>query len=78
MRFYELSKNTKPIYEARGTYTNGKPLPPHVSVRFEQAFGLALWLLSVLECRQLNGEKWRVLSNLKKEEYYMNMIRNRI
>ena len=29
-------------FEARGTYTNGKPLPPHISVRFEQAFGVAL------------------------------------
>ncbi len=29
-------------YENRGTYPNGKPLPPHISVRFEQAFGVAL------------------------------------
>ena len=26
----------------RGTYTNGKPLPPSISVCFEQAFGVAL------------------------------------
>ncbi len=29
-------------FEARGTYTDGKPLPPYISVRFEQAFGVAL------------------------------------
>ncbi len=29
-------------FESRGTYPNGKPLPPHISVRFEQAFGVAL------------------------------------
>ena len=29
-------------YEARGTYTNGTPLPPHIAVGFEQAFGVAL------------------------------------
>lgn len=29
-------------YEARGTYTDGKPLPPHIRVSFEQAFGVAL------------------------------------
>jgi len=29
-------------FEARGTYTNGEPLPPNISVHFEQAFGVAL------------------------------------
>ena len=29
-------------FEARGTYTNGKPLPHSVYVCFEQAFGVAL------------------------------------
>jgi hypothetical protein len=29
-------------FEARGTYNDGRPLPPYVSVMFEQAFGLAL------------------------------------
>ncbi len=29
-------------FEARGTYLNGKPLPPYISVRFEQAFDAAL------------------------------------
>lgn len=29
-------------FEARGTYTNGAPLPPHILVNFEQAFGVAL------------------------------------
>ena len=27
---------------ARGTYTNGEPLPPNISVSFEQAFGVEL------------------------------------
>lgn len=35
---YDLTFN----YEARGTLTNGKPLTPYISVRFEEAFGLAL------------------------------------
>ncbi len=29
-------------YEPRGTYNDGKPLPPYIAVRFEQAFGVAL------------------------------------
>jgi len=29
-------------YEARGNYRDGSPLPPHIVVRFEQAFGIAL------------------------------------
>ncbi len=29
-------------YRARGIYTNGKPLPPNIAVRFVQAFGAAL------------------------------------
>lgn len=29
-------------YEPRGTYNDGKPLPPHIAVSFEQAFGVAL------------------------------------
>lgn len=29
-------------YEARGTYRDGTPLPPHILVRFEEAFGVAL------------------------------------
>lgn len=29
-------------FEARGTYTDGSPLPPYIAVRFEQAFGVAL------------------------------------
>ena len=29
-------------YEARGNYRDGSPLPPHIVVRFEQAFGVAL------------------------------------
>ncbi|CAB5098203.1 hypothetical protein D3OALGA1CA_1251 [Olavius algarvensis associated proteobacterium Delta 3] len=29
-------------FEARGTYTDGTPLPPHILVSFEQAFGVAL------------------------------------
>ena len=35
---YDLTFN----YEARGTLTNGKPMTPYISVRFEEAFGLAL------------------------------------
>lgn len=29
-------------FEARGTFNDGTPLPPNISVRFEQAFGVAL------------------------------------
>ncbi len=29
-------------YEARGTYRDGRPLPPHILVTFEEAFGVAL------------------------------------
>ena len=29
-------------FEARGNNTNGKPLPPYISVRFEKGFGVAL------------------------------------
>jgi hypothetical protein len=29
-------------YETRGFYNDGKPLPPSIAVRFEQAFGMAL------------------------------------
>lgn len=29
-------------FEARGTYRDGTPLPPHICVSFEQAFGVAL------------------------------------
>jgi hypothetical protein len=29
-------------YEERGTYNNGNPLPPYISVTFEQAFGIEL------------------------------------
>lgn len=31
-------------YEARGTYNDGTPLPPHIRVDFEQALGAALSL----------------------------------
>ena len=46
-------------YEARGTYTNGDPLPPCISVRFEQAFGVALsfrcFRVQALERREVNN-----------------------
>jgi len=29
-------------FVARGTFANGEPLPPHIAVKFEQAFGVAL------------------------------------
>lgn len=29
-------------FEPRGTLSDGRPLTPHIAVRFEQAFGLAL------------------------------------
>lgn len=29
-------------FVGRGNYNDGKPLPPYISVRFEQAFGVAL------------------------------------
>ena len=51
---YDLRFN----YEARGTYTNGEPLPPCISVGFEQAFGVALtfrcFRVQALERRELS------------------------
>jgi hypothetical protein len=29
-------------FQDRGTYRDGRSLPPHIAVRFEQAFGMAL------------------------------------
>jgi hypothetical protein len=29
-------------FEERGTYTDGSPLPPYISVEFEQTFGVSL------------------------------------
>lgn len=44
-------------FEARGNYTNGEPLPPNVSVSFEQAFGVALsfkcFRVRVIERREI-------------------------
>jgi len=46
-------------FEARGTYTNGKPLPPNISVSFEQAFGVALsfrcFRVQAIERREMEG-----------------------
>ncbi len=42
-------------YQARGNYTDGKPLPPCIAVSFEQAFGVALsftcFRVEAVECR---------------------------
>jgi len=52
---YDLTFN----YETRGTLTNGKPLTPYISVRFEQAFGLALsfkcFRVQVVERREIEN-----------------------
>jgi len=44
-------------FEERGTYTNGKPLPPYILVSFEQAFGVALFFkcmrVQVIERRDI-------------------------
>lgn len=46
-------------FEERGTYTNGKPMPPHIVVSFEQAFGVALTFTSfkvqAIERREIEG-----------------------
>ena len=50
-------------YEDRGTYTSGKSLPPCISVRFEQAFGVALsfkcFRVQAIERREIDNAKSR-------------------
>ncbi len=53
---YDLTFN----YEARGTLTNGKPLTPYISVRFEQAFGLAL----SFKCFRVQAVERREIENV--------------
>ncbi len=47
-------------FEVRGTYTNGKPLPPHISVSFEQAFGVAL----SFKCFRVQAVERREIKNV--------------
>ena len=46
-------------FEARGNNTNGKPLPPYISVRFEKGFGVALsfrcFRVQAIEQRKMNN-----------------------
>ncbi len=53
---YDLTFN----YETRGTLTNGKPLTPYISVRFEQAFGLAL----SFKCFRVQAVERREIENV--------------
>ncbi len=53
---YDLTFN----YEARGTLKNGKPLTPYISVRFEQAFGLAL----SFKCFRVQAVERREIENI--------------
>ena len=47
-------------YGARGTYTDGEPLPPYIHVSFEQAFGVELsftcFRVQVLERREIDND----------------------
>ena len=47
-------------FEERGTYTNGKSLPPYIKVTFEQAFGMALsfrcFRIEVIGRTEINNE----------------------
>ena len=47
-------------FEERGTYTNGKPLPPNISVSFEQAFGVAL----SFKCFRVQAIERRAIQNV--------------
>ena len=53
---YDLTFN----YEARGTLTNGEPLTPYISVRFEQAFGFAL----SFKCFRVQAVERREIENV--------------
>ncbi len=47
-------------YQERGTYSNGRPLPPNIKVTFEQAFGMALsfkcFRIEVIERKEINSD----------------------
>ncbi len=47
-------------FEFRGTYPTGKSLPPHISVRFEQAFGVAL----SFQCFRVQAIERREIKNV--------------
>lgn len=46
-------------FHERGTYSNGKPLPPDIIVTFQQAFGMALsfrcFRIEVIDRQELNN-----------------------
>ena len=47
-------------FESRGSYPKGKPLPPHISVSFEQAFGVAL----SFKCFRVQAIERREITNV--------------
>lgn len=46
-------------FEDRGTYNDGKPLPPFIRVTFEQAFGVAL----SFKCMRIEAIERRAIDN---------------